>query len=437
MAKKKETKTGYPWTLKEFPNGPELTAEGKPFKWGSIIPLVGGMSMGCALATQTKPAFLISFGAFAGNEQHLRNYWPDVPYFNLDEFLAEENARSLDELRPYFEDVDFMNAVPPCAGLSSLNASVKRSDRSRGSDAAQNEWIYKSTRFVLEHVKPKVLWGENAPALFTNVGKGVAEKMSIIAKEFGYSFSLMKTNSILHGIPQKRERTFYFFWKSSSAPILNYYYKDHPLLKDFLAQIPKGLKHENDRKDYDVFKEHPSYKFLLEEELKMTHKEFLASDPGGTLMWYIYSHGLLDKAREYIKKIDPEHKELKGYDHVERKAEMNMGWWDASPHFFYDHFNALVARNMYCGLHPEECRYLSTREMIWMMGHPHDFEFVLDEKNDYNLNAIAQNVPVITTRDWCTEVMKFIRGELTLSGEVNYRQNNNKPTKIETSKSVF
>ena len=40
--------------------------------------------------------------------------------------------------------------------------------------------------------------------------------------EHGYTFSLMKTNTELHGIPQKRIRTFYFFWKSPTVPLLHY-----------------------------------------------------------------------------------------------------------------------------------------------------------------------------------------------------------------------
>jgi hypothetical protein len=54
-------------------------------KWGSIVPLVGGFSIGNYMATGNKPEALLTYSAFADNEKHLREYWPDVPYYNLDE----------------------------------------------------------------------------------------------------------------------------------------------------------------------------------------------------------------------------------------------------------------------------------------------------------------------------------------------------------------
>ena len=54
--------------------------------------------------------------------------------------------------------------------------------------------------------KSKVLFGENAPGLYTNTGKGVVDKLKEIGEKYGYAFSLLKTNTFFHGIPQKRER---------------------------------------------------------------------------------------------------------------------------------------------------------------------------------------------------------------------------------------
>ena len=43
-----------------------------------------------------------------------------------------------------------------------------------------------------------------------------------IGRTLGYSFSLIKTSTELHGIPQRRIRTFYFFWQSPTVPMLQY-----------------------------------------------------------------------------------------------------------------------------------------------------------------------------------------------------------------------
>ena len=66
----------------------------KTIKWASIIPLVGGHSIGSQMATGTKPEFLVSYPAFMSNDQHIRNYWPDVPYLLINpetnEFYSTE-----------------------------------------------------------------------------------------------------------------------------------------------------------------------------------------------------------------------------------------------------------------------------------------------------------------------------------------------------------
>ena len=47
-------------------------------------------------------------------------------------------------------------------------------------------------------------------------------KMREIGQSHGYSLSLMKTNTELHGIPQRRIRCFYFYWRSPTVPLLPY-----------------------------------------------------------------------------------------------------------------------------------------------------------------------------------------------------------------------
>lgn len=433
----KPPKNEYPYTLKEFTGEPKIKKNGKPFKWGTIIPLIGGCSLGCALATNKKPDFMLTWDAFKDNQKSLDDYWPDVPVYNLDEFEytlpeyniekesdEEQDLKQLDLLKDHFKDVDFINAVPPCAGLSSLNASKGKSNMSRGADAIQNQWMYRTAHFVLTHIKPKVLWGENAPGLFTKIGKPVADNLAKIAKSYGYSFSLMKTNSLYHGIPQKRERTFYFFWKSKYAPILNYVSKERVHLVDYLESIPKGTNQWEDVEWSVDDPKYPSYEWALKEYGK-THAEWVKEHDHTTLHGFFGYGGMADKIIDIVTKSHGEdHWEVKNLKHVKNKLSQSKGWWDNSPHFFYDHFNALVGRNIYRGMHPTRKRFLNTRELIWMMGHPHDFDMYENENGNVAVHQISQNVPVVTASHWALEVMKFIDGDLESSGEVYNRQNN-------------
>jgi len=68
---------------------------------------------------------------------------------------------------------------------------------------------------------------------------------------------------------------------------------------------------------------------------------------------------------------------------------------------------------------------LTIRECLHMMGFPHDFELVGGLPK---VNHIAQNVPVPTSRDIHTEILKFIEGKLPLSDTNFFRQNNHKET---------
>ena len=92
--------------------------------------------------------------------------------------------------------------------------------------------------FVLIPIILKVYWGENAPALYQGAEE-LVDRLVVIGKDYGYSFSMVKTDSQLHGLPQRRVRTFYFFWLSQTVPMLSWYNTTPPRLIDYLNDIPK------------------------------------------------------------------------------------------------------------------------------------------------------------------------------------------------------
>ena len=171
-----------------------------------MIPLIGGSAIGCSRATGNLPLFHLSYSAFAANELHLERHWPTVPFYRLD-----KQDFPVEQFKQKYGEIDFINSVCPCAGLSMLNTSSK-GPSGRGADAQQNQWMLRSAQFVLETIRPKVLWGENAPGLFLSLGADMVPRLRALGMHNGYSFSMVKTNTQLHGLPQQRMRTFYFFW---------------------------------------------------------------------------------------------------------------------------------------------------------------------------------------------------------------------------------
>lgn len=378
-----------------------------------MIPLIGGSAIGCERASGTAPLFNLSYSPFSKNESHLARYWPHVPNLYLDKMLENIHIGGN-------QDIDFINSVCPCAGLSMLNVS-----KARGSDAVQNEWMLKSAEFTLSVIRPKVLWGENAPGLFDSA-LSLVEKMKEIGAKHGYSFSMVKTNTELHGLPQRRVRTFYFFWNTPTVPILEWKLRKSKKLGEYLSDIPKNATLQ------DMFIHHGKvserflpYKFILMRE-GLTHKEFTEKIGRGTIYKYLEQHHLIEECLNWLKLHHPtemfygNRTFVAQLEHLKNKLSRGLGYWDDSPKFMGTYFTAVISKNIEFAVHPSEDRFFNVRELLHLMGMPHDFE--IDSVK--NVNHICQNVPVNTAHDWAVEVVKFCRGQATMSDFSFLKQDN-------------
>ena len=286
--------------------------------------------------------------------------------------------------------------------------------------------MYKSSEWVLENLEPKVLWGENAPGLYTSLGKGVRDRLREIGARYGYSFSIVKTDTYLHGIPQHRKRTFYFFWKSKNAPLLEWVERDSNAkdLIEYLKEVPKTAKYQESyftKNSHKPVTDWKLYEFVLEKTGK-TDLEFRSSYIGA-LYHYVSNKGLVEEAIVWFDKNYPnyEGEERRKLEHIKKKQELGLGFWDSSPFFVHSYTNAIIGKNMTTIVHPVEDRFLNMRECMHLMGLPHDFDFA--EGNEI-FNHIAQNVPVTTAKSYTEQVVKFVNGELRDSGHQFIMQNN-------------
>ena len=85
-----------------------------------------------------------------------------------------------------------------------------------------------STEYTfLSTVQPRVLIGENAPALSTNNGRPVAQALQAIGAKHGYSMQLVKTSTHLHGIPQQRVRSFFILYRDTGPLEIQYSHKEY------------------------------------------------------------------------------------------------------------------------------------------------------------------------------------------------------------------
>ena len=365
--------------------------------YASIVPLIGGETFAMQNVFKKEPEYILSYSGFEANDSQLLNYYGNrMPYYKLDEG-GSPNSK-----------VDVVNSVCPCAGLSSLSVSSN-------SNHEHNDWMIKSSQYVIENIQPKVLWGENAPRLASKMGEPIVRQLRKIAADNGYTFSLYKTKSKLHGLSQIRDRAFFFFWKGKGIPVFDYYLRPHTRIED---QIRSSARNDDDpmsalivRKDKPS--ENPFYQYVLEEmHGGIDHTEFFNliekttnilhhfEDEGGN---YMNMAKWMDKKGydSYVPKCERMYEKLASGGNIMRKTtEVPKDYIGA----FVGHYPNMLT-------HPDADRYLSVRECLDIMKMPTDFQLQGGIKN---LNMICQNVPVTTATDMAENVKKFVDGDIKM-----------------------
>ena len=363
--------------------------------FASIVPLIGGETIAMQNVIGKRPEYILSYSAFEANDRQLVEYYDNkVPYYHLDSDMPSS--------LPLVESI---NTVCPCAGLSSLSPSASSTNRN-------NDWMLATARHVLGSIKPKVFWGENAPRLASKMGEPIVEELRKIGRENGYTFSIYKTKSILHGLSQVRDRTFYFFWKGIKIPKLSYVHRDYERIEDTIRNTE--LREDdpmNILTNKKIPTENPFYKYVLEEiEGGISHSEFQdklvrstnpldeiekAGIKYRTVGEWMTKHGYLNEA----SKCERMHDKLAAGGNIMRKTT----------EIPKDYIGAFVGHMPSSLTHPDEDRYLTIRECLSIMKLPGDFVLQGGLKN---LNMICQNVPVTTAQDMAVEVQAFIEGRL-------------------------
>ena len=375
-------------------------------KHAGIVPLIGGELLASDAAYGVKPEYIMSYGAFANNEQHLLNHYKkdgyDIPYHVLDSENPPQNL----------ESVDIVSSVCPCAGLSNYHSSY-------GEHNQNNQWMEKTTRYVLETVKPKVLWGENAPALATNVGAFMREKLREISDAAGYNMSIYITKSLLHGSPQIRRRSFYFFWRRDTfdnmVPVFNTYNRKYPTIRELLDSVKSNFQVEPINKKIPS-QDDPYYNyFLTEVKGGMTHTDFSATlgpdtfnRPSYSVEGEMLAQGITYQEIGKWMRSQGKEKEADKCDRRHAKLSSGKNVMMRGTIIPVDHIGAFVVHMPSVVTHHVEDRYVNYREAMTIMGLPQDYE-LLDPK--ISTNHICQNVPFLTAKDMATEVLATINGE--------------------------
>jgi site-specific DNA-cytosine methylase len=366
----------------------------------AIVPLIGGETIGSHQAFGVPPIHFMSYDGFQGNDSHILNYYENkIPYYVLDQ----------DQAPPVNERADVVSTVCPCAGLSMMSQGY-------GDHNENNQWLTKTAEYILGEYKPKVFWGENAPAFAGKVGKTVRENLKRIGKENGYTMSVYRTKSLLHGGSQVRERSFYFFWQGTKTPLIGYFNRPHTPIEELIMSVKSNSQMEpiNKKKPTD----NPYYRFILEHiHGGRTHAEHCAaveptSARGACVFSYIEDHGYnylqvgewmaANGFENEVEKCEYKYEKLRSGGNIMRRGVTVPK----------DRIGAFVGHYPTMLTHPVEDRFITYREAMSIMGLPEDFELVDASKK--NANHICQNVPVQTAKDMANEVKKYLHNELEM-----------------------
>ena len=397
----------------------------------AIIPLIGGQTLGVMEALGGKlPEYVLSYSAFKSNDSHFISYLRDKKKWIGDYIVLDELEEGEYTPRP---QVDIINAVPPCAGLSSLN--VKSSV-----DWAANDWMYITTEHVLGKEKPRVFFGENAPRLSTNKGKPVVDRLKEIGRKYGYTMGLFYTESKYHGNPQKRPRTFFIFYKESNprVPLLPWVNKDSLSSCDILRQP-----------------------ISEDDSMNIVITQGKASD--NPWIKYIMMKNGVDTIMEYYNKIEktisclPECDRLsnrkfseiaewfdsQGFDsrysrrarYIQGKIDAGLNYWQHGMAVPKGEIPSMINGQPTGMVNPFEDRFLTIRECLRIMRMPDDFELVGNNPKSL-YNHICQNVIVTTAQDITEGLIRYLRGDLEFMN-VEYLKQNNVNQKIEYDEEVI
>jgi len=446
----------------------------------SVFPLIGGGVLGTEFLNKKgydienlSTAFSLS-GAKANEDYLVRNrdfdikYWDEI-YADVEcECVTCSSKKEFEEAdydieckkveecikdnKVLIESADIILSIPPCNSLSMLNCSATNRC---GKYNPASQIIMRCVEFAVKS-NIQFFCFENAPRLASSAGLPILEQIEKFLKKYpGYSMNVVKTNSVWHGMAQRRERTFVFLQKRSFATKLEFdvllndmsvlisdiaedgTYKRDPvnIYQDFLRS---GLTRGDLSDKHTVFKLKEYYNLWRIVQDCFGNKDITTSI-GKNLKeikdldeWLI---NVYDKApwpypeEPYIQRL----KQLIRLIHKKVNAGFGYWAWEPLPTYSKQHgincTTGIINKNMSKFVHYEFERVLFFREECRLMGIPDDFKIDIEDRR-----AITQNVPSFTFADMIEQYFK----ELTvLDGfKTAFQQVNNKKVEIYVGKDI-
>lgn len=131
---------------------------------------------------------------------------PNIPFVRAD--IRTLSNEKIDELLNG-QTVDVLIGGPPCQGFSTIGNRVSSDPERRTKYDTRNDLFREYIR-ILNHLQPKVFVMENVKGIKTRDGGTIFEEIQRQFKETGYDFNCITLNAADYGVPQYRERVFFY-----------------------------------------------------------------------------------------------------------------------------------------------------------------------------------------------------------------------------------
>lgn len=130
---------------------------------------------------------------------------PGIPFICSDIYNL-----SNEELKKHIKDeVDILIGGPPCQGFSTIGARASSKKEIRDRIDPRNT-LFKQYVRVLEYLRPKIFLMENVKGILTKDKGTVLNDIKESFRNAGYSINYIILNAADFGVPQIRERVFFF-----------------------------------------------------------------------------------------------------------------------------------------------------------------------------------------------------------------------------------
>lgn len=131
---------------------------------------------------------------------------PNIPFVRAD--IRTLSNEKIDELLNG-QTVDVLIGGPPCQGFSTIGNRVSSDPERRTKYDPRNDLFREYIR-ILNHLQPKVFVMENVKGIKTRDGGTIFEEIQRQFKETDYDFNCITLNAADYGVPQYRERVFFY-----------------------------------------------------------------------------------------------------------------------------------------------------------------------------------------------------------------------------------